>query len=768
MRTRATLLGCLAVGVTLAAGQVPAGGEAQAGGSQFEFTLEKPAVTSGGVYDAEGRLVCVLWTMRESPPGKHSGQWDGRDQLGQAAPAGEYRFRVAVNRATYRNVGAIGNSGQPPNAAGHTPSNMESVAMDAAGAIYTANGWDEAGADFKKWDPSGKSVYDAHYQIRNGQPNGAPYALTVDDQFIYCSVGGWTREPWNEQQEVQRFRLSDGQHVKFTGVRRDDGHINVYEWPSKQIAENTPPADAALMDHPLRALAVLGDSIFVADALKGRILRFHKETGEPRGEFPVKLPQALAADASGRLWVGHQHHLVSVFTAEGQLVGQVLSDVGEVEALAFGPRGRLCVADSGAGQVKVYEVTGSNVELVQTLGQKAQPGDRAPDRFFRLRGVAVDTNGDIATIQTEPVCGARLARWSPDGKLVWEQFGAEFVSLGNYGASDPSLFYSMTFHRYRLLDRARGKWDYLGSAFPGNRSYSADVHGVPRVLRLGKSDFCFFPTGDGVQVYRVDRNVLRLAALVGGRSPSSDGSQAKELGQWTWHDANGAGEPAPSEIVWFKQPGQASYNVFGMDVDQQGSIWFGNLSTRSIWQIPVGPLDRRGNPTYDWSQAREVVPRDNSPLEFQPNMVQHAQDGSLYAFGWSQAWPSPDNNPFWMGGTTLVRYDKVGQRLWAVPLPEVCVGLDAVPGGGCMVGAGRTAKIYHYSPDGLLIGTLSPGEAMGKESGWMDNHASVAVNRNPRDGILDVFAEDDYVLRLGWYRVDDRDLRTITGPLHRP
>ena len=32
--------------------------------------------------------------------------------------------------------------------------------------------------------------------------------------------------------------------------------------------------------------------------------------------------------------------------------------------------------------------------------------------------------------------------------------------------------------------------------------------------------------------------------------------------------------------------------------------------------------------------------------------------------------------------------------------------------------------------------------------------------------MLDVFAEDDYVLRIGWYRIDDRDVRVLTGKIN--
>ena len=60
---------------------------------------------------------------------------------------------------------------------------------------------------------------------------------------------------------------------------------------------------------------------------------------------------------------------------------------------------------------------------------------------------------------------------------------------------------------------------------------------------------------------------------------------------------------------------------------------------------------------------------------------------------------------------------------------------------------------------------MEPGEAMGKQSGWLDNQCSVAVNRDPRDGLLDVFTEDDFALRLGWYRIDDRLQDSITRPV---
>jgi sugar lactone lactonase YvrE len=408
-----------------------------------------------------------------------------------------------LNRATYKNVGAIGNSGRAPTPEAHTPTALLSVAVDAAGAIYTANGWDEAGADFKKWDAQGNAVFDARYQIRNGNPNGAPYAIAVDESAIYCAMGGWAKAPWNHEQQLQRFSKADGKHQAFTKVPDKTGHIQVYEWPEKLVPPAAPREDAELMREPLRAVAVAGGQLLVADALAGKVRRYDKLTGEPRGEFEVPLPQALAVDRLSRVWVGHQHHRVSVFSAEGKRIARVLDDIGEIASLAFGPNGALYVADRQAGQVKVYDLTGKWVRLVRTHGQKAQAGDRAADRFFELRGAAVDPQGCLVTIQTEPSGGARLARWSPEGKPLWEHFGCEFVSLGNYGRQDPDTLYSMTFHRYHLTDRARGQSEYTGCLVAERPKYHADVHGVPRLLRLEGRDFLFLPTGDGLQVYRV-------------------------------------------------------------------------------------------------------------------------------------------------------------------------------------------------------------------------------------------------------------------------
>src|SRR4051812_14051042 len=122
---------------------------------------------------------------------------------------------------------------------------------------------------------------------------------------------------------------------------------------------------------------------------------------------------------------------------------------------------------------------------------------------FTLDQPAV-TSAGVYDADGRLVGGARIAKWAADGdrfKLAWEQFGCEFVSLGNCGVHDPDTLYSTTFHRYALKDRAAGAWEYTGCVNPYNlsrddRPYYGDAHGVPRVIKLAGGEFLFLPTGD--------------------------------------------------------------------------------------------------------------------------------------------------------------------------------------------------------------------------------------------------------------------------------
>lgn len=143
-----------------------------------------------GIFDSGGRLVRSLWKLKKLPAGRREWGGDDMDDLDRPVAPVEYRWKVVSNRGESRNVGAVGNSNLPSNAAGHIPTAVHDVAVDAEGAIHTVNYRDEAGADFKKWDREGKPVYGGRYQMRHRNPNGALYACVIDDQYLDCAMEG--------------------------------------------------------------------------------------------------------------------------------------------------------------------------------------------------------------------------------------------------------------------------------------------------------------------------------------------------------------------------------------------------------------------------------------------------------------------------------------------------------------------------------------------------------------------------------------------------
>jgi len=199
------------------------------------------------------------------------------------------------------------------------------------------------------------------------------------------------------------------------------GHILLDDWEPFQISEKMSADAASLGTSPLRALDVAGSTLYVANALAGDVRMFDTTTGEQKGKFDVHRPTAVAVDSLGQIWVGHDHDVVAAFRADGYS-GVTYANFGEVTSLTFGPGATLYATDSATGQVLVLDTAANPAKFIPLLGAKAKPGDATTDRFFDLRGVAADNNGNLVTLdggtKDHP---ARIAKWSPERKLLWQR-----------------------------------------------------------------------------------------------------------------------------------------------------------------------------------------------------------------------------------------------------------------------------------------------------------------------------------------------------------
>jgi sugar lactone lactonase YvrE len=312
--------------------------------------------------------------------------------------------------------------------------------------------------------------------------------------------------------------------------------ILVYDG-NAQIPDHASPRERDLMKMPLISIAVLGDTLYATDALKGRVLLYNKKSGELKREIPVTLAYGIAVESSGRIWVGREHSKVSVFSPEGEIVATPINDLKDVRALALSGD-KLYVADREAGQVRIYRVQGSKVSPLKTLGEAGRPGDRAPERLTTIQGMAVDSRGSI--VLTDRIGqGSRMQKFTQGYKPLWRQMGLEFSSQGAFGKDDPDTLFTSNRNAYRL-DRKTGGWEFLGPAKTDEQevyfgNFDSSHRGPPRIVRFGEKDFFYFPAGDGVAVYHIfpakdasSGPTLKLAAALAGAEPLPDGKRAKE------------------------------------------------------------------------------------------------------------------------------------------------------------------------------------------------------------------------------------------------
>jgi sugar lactone lactonase YvrE len=755
----------------------------------FQFSLKQSApLTSAGVYDIKDHLVQILWSMKPMEAGLHTIKWDGKDDDGNPTPKGTYTYRVAVNNSTYTNIGTIGNTAKPANTYGHVPINFEAVAVDSEGGIYTVHDWDEPHHDVIRWSPDSGAV-----ASHSGHPIGSMLkAIAVDEQYAYVTSYDNLQDRTKSKFFIARLKINktpNSTNWVVDPFTKTGKYIKVYD-NGAPYPDGASEDERQLMRLPLLSLAVKGDTIYATDSLAGLVRMYDKTTGDAKGTIGVKLPQTVAIAPDGRVWVGHEKSNVSIFTVEGKLAATPITDRKNINAITFGPKGALYLADQGTGQVCIYDVTGDTVKLRNILGQKAAPGDRDANKFFFLHGLAVDKDGNIITAQNEYFFnGGRLATFSPDGKLMWEQMGLEFQSNGTYGTADPNAFYTFMHHTYKI-DGKTGNWQYEGSNYNGN-SYRGGPTGTPRVCRIGKNDFFYMPSGDGVQVYRIDKSngnpIFKLVSILGRAQPLPDGKNSEFVWKpenfylWSWHDEQGDNTPQPEEIIYWSKPEDKKplWQYGPMTVDADKNIWIASYDRggatpeqNSVWMVPFAGIDKQGNPVYEWKNVVCTIPRGSLRWSTGLKMVQNDAEGMTYLYGMTRKKNTPQDGGVWMGGNSLAGFNG-SERRWQIILPSICVGLDVIPGGqgGCIIGGEPWQGIvHHYTRDGLLIGKVGPspklmGEKPNNPSGLLDFFGSVVVRRNPTDGILDVFVEDDYNLRIAWYRIDDRMVDTLSGQM---
>lgn len=511
------------------------------------------------------------------------------------------------------------------------------------------------------------------------------------------------------------------------------------------------------------------------------------------GGIPLACGLAVAPD--GKIWVGHEHTKVSVYSPDGVRLGTPLTDLIDVRALAL-QGDRLAVADR-SGKLLLYEKSGIALNLVEGFGQPAGPGDKASNRLAQINGMAMDSEGNLI-VSDRMGAGSRLQKITTALGQAWQQMGLEFSSQAAYGRENPDRLISSYRNIYEI-DRTTGEWQFLGPGstdIPGSYfgNFESTHFGPPRVVRFGDEDFFYYPAGDSMAVYRLMAAVdseqgptLKLVSVLGGSMPSPDGMHRAEWWRdenkylWSWDDQESDGQiqftsiAQPDEVILDASPNQPpgwKWDKASFGVDDSGWLWLasyarlmppGPFEAKAIYAIPPGGLNALGNPIYRWAHAVKVMDEETGRQaigmepgqEFNWQMVNRSDDGMVYSLAYAAKPELPQDGARWMGGNMLFGFEgqtgaepePLGAPKWQVVLPERAVGMTPIPGGpgGVFVGIlpATRATIGYSTRDGLLVRSFQADGAFGDDkppnlaSGALDAFLALNCNRDPRDGILD-------------------------------
>jgi PA14 domain/Divergent InlB B-repeat domain len=815
--------------------------------AQFNFSvqLNEGGLTSAGIFDSDGNIVRTLWALETFNAENLSGSWDGLDDFGTPVPPGIYTWKVLRNGAQYNNIGVIGNTGLPSVTSGHVPFFIEGVAVDAQGNVYTVHDWDEPHFDVIRWSPvNGKSEMNTGHAISEALLKSI--AVEPDGSFAYVTgYGDSLTDRTKSKFSIWRISMAPGlgeseRVVNFTQQGRSikvyDGNIGGYPsagYPTPEYPANATEADKDVMRVPLISIAVQNNSLYVTDAIGGRILKYHKASGNYQSTISgIPVACGLAIAPNGNIWVGREHTKVSVYSPTGVRLATPITGLTEVRALSI-EGNTLAVADR-VGKIRKYTIkNGTRLTQGASYGLLQRPGDRIPQRLSSINGMALDASGNII-VSDRLGDGSRLQKINSQLGPVWQQMCLEFSASAVYGKANPDLLIS-SYRKVYQIDKITGKWTLLGTAktdahkkYFGN--YESTHMGPPRVVRFGGNDFFYYPAGDSLAIYRIEPSAdpergptLKLASVLGSSQPSPDGIHRDESWRpenrylWEWNDTQGDGE---IQYTPRTTPGQAGeVTLLGLprvphadwqwvrrafEVDDAGWVWMASANRdhipdvsysfegEALYAIPPQGLNNLGNPIYSWSGAVKVMDADTgrnalglaSGEGFEWKMTGRAPDGMVYALASSSKAGLPQDGGWWMGGNVLFGFQQpnllapapLGAPKWRVALPKKSVGMVPIPGGpgGVLVGIdpGR-GTVGHYTKEGLLIGSMKTSPTFSDPArepwvvGGLDAYLAINCNRDPRDGLIDVFVEDNLNQRIVWYRVDDTNIRTVgEGPLN--
>jgi hypothetical protein len=450
-------------------------------------------------------------------------------------------------------------------------------------------------------------------------------------------------------------------------------------------------------------------------------------------------------------------------------------DLFEPTALGLANDGTLMVADSGTGprqQVLFFDISDpDHPRLTRAFGDyggiaSGTPGAVTPTKFWGIRGVGMDAEGNLFVAQSE--MGSVLRKFTTEGKLAWELFGHAFVDLM---CADPKTdgldvwgiqeHYEMDYSRPPgkearwvgySLDRHKYPDDPRGLTYVKQQG----EHGLtsPQIVYLEGKRFQF--TGgmfasNFINIFRYEGEMAVPSGVImqwdGGLYRTSlTWPPNRPKGPFLWRDKNGDGHFQADEY----EANTDRIKPGPFHVDEKGNIWM----AYGFFRYDFQGLDPKANPIYS---ADKITPleKPNGMKNVARVWYRSETDTLVAAEEGVEEGDRPDMRHigrvfvckgYLSGNRNAVIFRSGAGREAAC----VAVAGDYVFTGGWKA---RGRVWINRLSDGAAVSVLDPGPTLGgvENTGWIDIFTGISAHKR-KNGEYLVFVEEDYKAKVILYR----------------
>lgn len=490
-----------------------------------------------------------------------------------------------------------------------------------------------------------------------------------------------------------------------------------------------------------------------------------------------------ARDPRGRAWkiafdyVEPKYNEFDIAPRGITLDGETIEFPGlyQPTALAMANDGSLMVADSGTGprqQVLFYDVADAkSPKLIRTFGDRGGigsgvPGVVTPSKFWGIRGVGMDAEGNLFVAMSE--MGTVLRKFTPGGSLAWEIYGHFFVDVA---CADPLAdgenvwgiqeHYKMDYGRPAgqearwvgySLDRHKYPNDPRGLTFVKQQG----EHGLtsPQVVYLEGRRFLFVGgmfASNFINIFRYDGEIAVPSGLIlqwGNPLYRTDLTWPpnRPAGTSIWRDSSGDGDYQADEFA----PNAEKVQPGPFWVDRNGDIWMAHGAFRYLFQ----GLDPKGNPIY---RADKIASWDPPQGMKKPSRAWYDVDSDTLVAAEEGVDEKGRPDMRHIGRIFVCKGYRAGNR------QAVTFTSGAGREAGCVAAAGeyvftggwktRGRVWVNRMTDGKEVGVFEPGSTLGgiENTGWIDLLTGINAHKR-KDGEYLVFVEEDYKAKAILYR----------------